>query len=296
MPLPAFDVEFVRCLVSAQFPQWAPLAVRAVQPGGWDNASFRLGERMVVRLPRSAAYAAQVEKEHRWLPALRPFLPLQIPVPVALGEPAHGYPWKWSIYEWIEGETAAAERIADLNEFAIALANFIAALQQIDPTHGPAPGAHNFYRGGSLAKYDAEMRDAIAILRGKIDEERATRIWERALGMVWEKSPVWVHGDVSPGNLLVQAGRLAGVIDFGMLGVGDPACDLSIAWTLFGGESRETFRAMIPLDPDTWLRGSAWALWKAMIVAAGLSETNAVESSRSWSVIEHVLGCSSVDA
>jgi aminoglycoside phosphotransferase (APT) family kinase protein len=280
MSLQAFDVEFVRRLVSGQFPQWAPLAVRAVQPGGWDNASFRLGERMVVRLPRSAAYAAQVEKEHRWLPALRPFLPLQIPVPVALGEPAHGYPWKWSIYEWIEGETAAAERIADLNEFAIALAHFIAALQQIDP----------------LTKYDAEMRDAIAILRGKIDEERATRIWERALGMVWEKSPVWVHGDVSPGNLLVQAGRLTAVIDFGMLGVGDPACDLSIAWTLFGGESRETFRAMIPLDPGTWLRGSAWALWKAMIVAAGLSETTAVESSRSWSVIEHVLGCSSVDA
>lgn len=296
MPLAAFDVEFVRRLVSAQFPQWAALPVRAVQPGGWDNASFRLGERMVVRLPRSAAYAAQVEKEHSFLPALRPFLPLEIPVPLVLGEAVHGYPWKWSIYQWIEGDTVTPEQIVDLNEFATTLANFIAALQQIDPAHGPAPGAHNFHRGGSLAKYDAEMREAIAALRSKIDEERATRIWERALGTTWEKSPDWLHGDISPRNLLVQSGRLTAVIDFGMLGVGDPACDLSIAWTLFAGESRETFRAMISLDPDTWLRGSAWALWKAMIVAAGLAETNAVEYSRPWRVIEHVLECGNIDA
>jgi len=291
--VPVIDDALVRRLVTGQFPQWSGLPVRSVETAGWDNMIFRLGEHMIVRLPRAAAYAVQVEREHRWLPQLAPLLPLQIPTPLALGEPANGYPWNWSVCRWIEGETAAPERIGDLNDFATSLAEFLVALQRIDPTDGPRPGARNFYRGGSLTTYDAETRQAIAVLKGKLDTEAATDVWEVALEASWDRPPVWLHGDVSAGNLLIREGRLSAVIDFGMMGVGDPACDLSIAWTLFGGGSRETFHAMLPLDPGTWARGRGWTLWKALIVAAGLSETNAVEAARPWRVIDEVL---SIDA
>jgi aminoglycoside phosphotransferase (APT) family kinase protein len=288
--VPVIDDALVRRLVTAQFPQWSGLPIGSVETAGWDNRTFHLGEHMIVRLPRAAAYAVQVEKEHRWLPQLAPLLPLRIPTPLAIGEPANGYPWKWSICRWIEGETAAPERIGDLNDFATGLAEFLIALQRIDPTDGPRPGVHNFYRGGSLTTYDAETRQAIAVLKGKLDTEAATEVWDMALKATWDHPPVWLHGDVSAGNLLIQEGRLSAVIDFGMMGVGDPACDLSIAWTLFGGESRATFRAMLPLDPGTWARGRAWTLWKALIVAAGLTDTNAIEAARPWRVIDEVLG------
>jgi aminoglycoside phosphotransferase (APT) family kinase protein len=295
MTPPVIDDELVRRLVTSQFPQWANLPVRSVETAGWDNGTFHLGEHIVVRVPRTGDYASQVEKEHRWLPRLAPLLPLRIPLPLAIGEPGNGYPWKWSIYRWIEGDTAAAERISDLNDFATGLARFLIALQGIDPTDGPRPGPHNFFRGGPLKIYDAETRQAIAVLKGKIDSKAATKVWDTALETAWDRSPVWIHGDVSPGNLLVREGRLNAVIDFGMLGVGDPACDLSITWTLFGGDSRRTFRALLPLDIGTWTRARAWTLWKALIVAAGLTETNAVEAAESWRVIDECLSAS-IDA
>src|SRR5882672_9977297 len=210
-------------------------------------------------------------------------------------ESASGYPWRWSIYRWIEGDTAAPERIADLSDLAASLAQFLIALQRIDPTDGPPPGPHNFWRGGSLTTYDAETRQAIALLKGKINTKAAARVWDAALKTTWDRAPVWLHGDVSAGNLLVKAGRLSAVIDFGMLGVGDPACDLTVAWTLFSGESRKAFRAMLPLDAGTWARGRAWTLWKALIVAARLTETNAVEAARPWRVIDDVLKGRSID-
>ena len=293
---PIIDDTLVRRMVAAQFPQWADLPVRAASFGGWDNKTFLLGEHMIVRLPSAAGYSVQVEKEHRWLPKLAPFLPLPIPTPLATGEPADSYPWRWSIYRWIEGDAAAPERIADLSGFASSLARFLIALQRIDTTDGPRPGPHNFWRGGSLSTYDAETRQGIALLKGKIDTKAATEVWEAALKTTWDHPPLWVHGDVSAGNLLVKSGRLSSVIDFGMLGVGDPACDLSIAWTLFSGESRRAFRAMLPLDAGTWARGRAWTLWKALIVAAGLIETNAVEAARPWRVIDEVLDGRSIDA
>ena len=276
-------------MVATQFPQWADLPVRSVASGGWDNRTFHLGGHMIVRLPSASDYAPQVEKENLWLPRLAPLLPLPIPTPLAIGNSAGGYPWRWSVYRWIEGETVAPDRIGDLSEFARSLAQFLIALQRIDPTDGPLPGAHNFHRGGSLRTYDGETRQAIVALTDRLDVAAASEVWDAALATTWQRAPVWIHGDISPGNLLVRDGRLSAVIDFGMLGVGDPACDLSIAWTLFEGESREAFRAMLPLDAGAWARGRAWTLWKALIVAAGLTETNAVESARPWHVIDEVL-------
>ena len=283
------DAALVRRLVAGQFPQWKDLPIRPVALSGWDNRTFHLGEDMLVRMPSAADYAAQVEKEHKWLPRLAPFLPLPIPLPLAMGEPADGYPWRWSIYRWLMGDTAASAHISDLCEFAAGLAQFLIALQQIDPTGGPLPGPHSFYRGGALTTYDAETREAIAALKGKIDVDAAAEVWETAFATTWHGAPVWVHGDVSAGNLLVQEGRLCAVIDFGQLTVGDPACDLAIAWTLFKGESREVFHTMLPLDAGTWARGRAWTLWKALIIAAGLTDTNAVEGGQCWRIIDEVL-------
>jgi len=284
------DASLVRHLVAAQFPQWAHLPIRPVEFGGWDNRTFHLGEQMTVRLPSAAAYALQVEKEQRWLPKLAPHLPLPIPVPLAMGQPGDGYPWHWSVYRWLDGEVATIEGIADLRQFALDLADFLVALYRVDATGGPAPGPHNFYRGGPLTVYDGETRQAIAALEGTIDTDAATAVWEDALAATWRGSPVWVHGDVAAGNLLVETGRLSAVIDFGSSGVGDPACDLAIAWTLFIGESREIFRAAIPLDEATWARGRGWTLWKALITLAALPGTDDRAASASRRILDDVLG------
>jgi aminoglycoside phosphotransferase (APT) family kinase protein len=279
----------VRQLVAAQFPQWANLPIAEVEPNGWDNRTFRLGQEMSVRLPSAAGYAAQVAKEHRWLPRLAPHLPLPIPVPLAMGMPGPGYPWPWSVYRWLDGETATLERIGDQRQFAADLAQFLVALQQIDPTGGPPPGAHNFFRGAPPAVYNDETRRIITKLNGEIDGGIATEAWEAALAASWQGSPVWVHGDVAPGNLLIGGGRLAAVIDFGSSAVGDPACDLTVAWTLLSGESREVFRSALPLDPGTWARARGWALWKALITFAEHRDTNPVEASKARHVLEEVL-------
>lgn len=283
------DVSLVRRLVGTQFPQWADLPIEPVEVGGVDNRTFHLGAHMTVRLPSAAAYALQVEKEHQWLLKLAPLLPLSIPVPLAKGAPAEGYPWRWSVYRWLEGETATIEGIADLCQFATALARFLIALRRIDPAGGPPPGRHNFFRGGSLTVYDAETRQAIAALDGRIDAHAASAAWEAALETKWRGPAVWFHGDVAAGNLLVEGGGLSAVIDFGTSGVGDPACDLAIAWTLFGGESRDAFRAALKLDDATWVRGRGWTLWKTLITLAEHIDTNPPEAEKARRVLDEVL-------
>jgi aminoglycoside phosphotransferase (APT) family kinase protein len=244
---------------------------------------------MRVRLPSAAAYALQVAKEHQWLPRLAPLLPLPIPVPLALGSPADGYPWPWSVYRWLDGEPATLERIVDLREFATALAQFLIALQRIDAADGPPPGRHNFFRGGPLAIYDGETRQAIATLGDQIDAGAVAAVWQAALASAWHGAPVWVHGDVSAGNLLIKGGRLSAVIDFGSSAVGDPACDLAIAWTLLEGESRDAFRAALPLDRTTWARGRGWTLWKGLITLVEHLDANPSDAAKARRVIDEVL-------
>lgn len=267
--------ELVSRLVASQFPQWARLPVRRVEVDGWDNATFHLGEHMSVRLPRSRAYSEQVEKEHRWLPVLAPQLPLPIPEPLGMGRPGCGFPRPWSVNRWIDGQTAEAGTVASLPEFAADLAGFLAALYRADPSGGPLPGTHNFFRGGSPACYDDETRAALTALRGHIDTTVAAEIWAAALAAGWDGPPVWFHGDAQPGNLLLDsAGRLSAVIDFGTSGIGDPACDTTIAWTFFSGDSTRVFKERLPFDEATWTRGRGWAIWKAMIVLVGELDTD----------------------
>ena len=283
------DVALVRRLVDIQFPQWANLPIRPVEFGGWDNRTFRLGEDKSLRLPSAARYSSQVEREHRWLPRLAPLLPLPIPMPLRMGAPADDYPWHWSVYRWLDGESAAIWHISNQERFAANLAEFLVAFQQINTAGGPVPGQQNFFRGGDLSVYDAETRHCIARLHGRIDADVATAVWEAALNAKWFGSPVWFHGDVSAGNLLVKGGELCGVIDFGCSGIGDPACDLSITWTLFSGTSREAFRAALPADDATWARGRGWTLWKALITLAKHIDSNPIEAGKARYVIEEVL-------
>jgi aminoglycoside phosphotransferase (APT) family kinase protein len=283
------DEVFVRALVREQFPQWAHLPIARVAHQGWDNRSFRLGNEMVVRLPSAAAYVAQVEKEREWLPVLAAALSNPIPFPVAHGAPASGYPWPWSIYRWLDGETIDPASVAESVIFAQDIAAFLGELHGIDATGGPQPGPSNFHRGGMLAVYDAEVRESIRRLESRINAGAATELWESAIQTRWDRSPIWVHGDISPGNLLAIDGRLSGVLDFGSSAVGDPACDLSIAWIVFRGEARRTFREHLHFDAATWLRARAWALWKGLIIAAGLGETNATEWTSPLEVVEHLL-------
>lgn len=288
-PEPVIDAFLVRKLLGSQFPRWAGLPIEPVLPGGWDHRSFRLGDGMVVRLPSAEAYATQVEKEHRWLSILAQGLPLSIPQPIALGEPGHGYPWRWAIRGWIEGEIATHARVNDLPGFARSVGDFLNALHRVDARGGPPPGAGNFFRGGRLATYDEEARRAIRALDGEIDVSAAMQIWEGALATEWQRGPVWVHGDMSAGNLLVRDGRLAAVIDFGSMAAGDPACDVAIAWTFFSAETRPVLRSALRVDDATWQRGRGWALWKASIVAAGMARTNAVEEAQARSTIAQIV-------
>lgn len=286
---PYIDEVLASRLVASQFPEWAGLRLQGVANQGSDNRTYRLGEKLLVRLPSAEAYASQVVREHEWLPVLAPHLTLQIPQPVAQGRPERGYPWNWSVYHWIEGEGASPDSIASLPEFARSLGQFLGQMHSVRAADGPRPGAHNFYRGGPLVTYENETHMAIRAIGSKIDVKRASVVWRAATRKSWSSEPVWVHGDLSVGNLLTKDGRLSAVIDFGQMCVGDPACDLAIAWTLFRGESREAFKSTLALDAETWNRGRGWALWKALIVAAGMAETNTLEVRQCWNTIEEVL-------
>ena len=212
------------------------------------------------------------------------------PRPAREGAPAEGYPFPWSVYSWLEGENATVERLADPRRAATELGRFVAALQRIGPAGGPPPGEHNFFRGVPLAARDAPTRAAIASLRGGLDADAATAAWEAALrAPAWDGPPIWVHGDLQPGNLLVRRGRLSAVIDFGGLGVGDPACDLTVAWNLLAADSRAVFRAALPVDDATWARGRGWALSVALIALPYYRDTNPVLAGISRYTIDEAL-------
>jgi aminoglycoside phosphotransferase (APT) family kinase protein len=255
---PVTDTELVAGLIADQFPQWANLPIVKLPSAGTDHAMYRLGEDMVVRMPRIPEAAHQVDTEQRWLPHLAPHLPLRVPVPLGLGVPGEGFPMPWSVYAWLDGDNAIDRPIDDLRDAAIELGRFVAALRRVDATGGPQS-----FRGGPVSTSGYDVRVPIRDLGADctIDPVAATAAWEQVLALPqWEGEPSWLHGDLMPGNLLTRHGRLTGVIDFGVVGIGDPACDLIPAWYLFGGVTRELFRGAADVDDITWARGRGWAL------------------------------------
>jgi aminoglycoside phosphotransferase (APT) family kinase protein len=256
------DEPLVRRLLARQFPQWAELPIEALPTGGTDNAIYRLGDELSVRLPRRAGWpAGSLDKEFEWLPKLAPRLPLAVPMPVARGAPGDGYPHEWAVYDWLDGEDAASVPL-ELGRAAVDLAALMAALRRIDPTDGP-PAAG---RGGPLRPRDEDTRAAIAALADAIDADAVTAAWEAALAAPeWDGSPVWIHGDLDARNLLVKDGRIIGVLDWGAACVGDPASDVKVAWAVLDAETRPIFRELLEIDDATWARARGWALSQAVL-------------------------------
>lgn len=266
------DAALVRRLIADQHPQWAGLPLTPVPSWGTDNALFRLGDDMVVRLPIHEASTHDLEREERWLPFVAAALPVEAPARLASGEPAHAYPFHWCVWRWIEGANPAAGRLADPHRSAREIAGVVRALHAIDVTDAPRAG-----RGVPLADPDRDgrTREAIAQLRGIADIDVLTTAWDSALRVpAWDRAPVWVHGDLTPGNLIVVEDRLVAVLDWGGVGIGDPACDLLPAWNLLPAEARPTYRAAVGADDAMWERGRGWALSTAVIALPYYFDTN----------------------
>ncbi|MGJ5761258.1 aminoglycoside phosphotransferase family protein [Streptomyces galbus] len=279
------DAGLVRRLVAAQFPHWASLPVARVTSSGTENAMFRLGDDKVVRLPRHPGAVDGVARERHWLARLGPLLPVPTPAPLALGEPGEGFPWPWCVYRWLDGRNPVAGALERPEELAADLGAFVAALRRLDPGGGPAN-----HRGVPLAQRDGDTRAALEQLAGRVDTDAVTARWEEALRAPGHTgAPVWAHADLSPGNVLVAGGRLAAVLDFGCVGVGDPAVDLIAAWNLLPASARGTFRAAVGADDAEWARGRGWALSISLIQLPFYGKTNPPLAANSRHVISEIL-------
>lgn len=282
------DKQLVLSLLKSQCPQWAELPIQAIASSGTDNAIFRLGSKFVARFPRTDGSLTNINKEYEWVPKLAQHLKISISEPIFKGNPEHGYPWLWTIAKWNEGQNPDFEKENEHATLAIDLADFINELHDIKLTNGP------YSRRGiplNTKILDEETRQAINKLEGDIDILSITSLWDKLTNIpYWNKDPVWIHGDLLPGNILVKDNRLSAVIDFSDVGVGDPACDLIVAWNLLNANSRKTFRDNLKnIDDDTWERGRGWALSIALIILPYYMHTNPVLVSVARRMIDQVL-------
>ncbi|WP_233359876.1 aminoglycoside phosphotransferase family protein [Streptomyces sp. CRPSP2-6A1] len=279
------DAPLVRRLIARRFPHWSALPVCRLASSGTENAMFRLGGELVVRLPRHPGAVPDLAHERRWLPLLGPRLPVAVPEPVGAGEPDEGFPWPWSVYRWLAGTNPVAGSVERPELLAEELGLFVRALRRVE-----ADGAPTGYRGGPLPERDEPTRAAVAELGGRVDARAVTELWERAASAPEHGGPPgWAHGDLSPGNVLVERGRLGAVIDFGCAGVGDPAVDLMPAWNLLPASARGVFREAAGADEAEWARGRGWALSVALIQLPYYWDTNPALAENSRHVIAEIL-------
>ena len=277
------DDDLVRRLVASQFPAWSSLPVTHASSGGTDNAMFRLGDTMAVRLPRISWAASSVEHEQRWLPVIGPRLPVATPQPLAMGEPGHGYPWRWSVYTWLDGANPQGNDLTE--QLVLDIADVLTVLHRLDEPGGPAN-----QRGLTFDKRDAVTRESIAAMHGMVDTDAVTALWDEAFTLPTCEPPgTWIHADIAPGNLLVRDGRLCGLIDFAGVSRGDPAVDLCVAWNLLPRALRPLFRAALGVDEPTWLRSRAWALSQACLQLPYYQHTNKPLAAQARRVIAEVL-------
>ena len=282
------DLDLVKKLIKEQFPIYKNLEIKEVDIQGHDNRSFILGSDKIIRIPSSKDYAEKVDIEQKYLPLLAKNLKVKISKPLKLGKPNCNYPFYWSIYAYIEGKSLnfIDKNILNLELIAEQLAGFIKELHSIDIVDSIEAGKHNFYRGGNPVIYDQEVRNAVKNLENYIDGELVTDIWEKAIDSEWDKEKVWIHGDLEIGNILIEKEKIAAIIDFGGMAVGDPACDLVMAWTFFDIKSRKIFKKVLNLDSETWQRAKGWCLWKALITAEKTADKNSKEFFKQMEIIE----------
>jgi aminoglycoside phosphotransferase (APT) family kinase protein len=284
----ATDAALVIRLVAARFPDWAGLPVEPVESIGTDNAMYRLGDALSVRLPRIHWAVAPLEREFEWLPRLAPQLPFATPVPVALGVPGEGYPWPWTVCRWLDGTHPVAGDVRGADRLATDLARFVRAMRALDPAGAPRTAWPR-----PLHEEDGFIRTTLAALADELAPEfdRIVGIWEDALAAPrWSGPLAWIHGDLSPGNLLVRAGRLTGVLDFGAMGVGDPASDLRVAWNLLPPAARSRFRSELGADAAEWRRARGWALLQALAQMSYFEARNPPLVANARHVIAQLVG------
>ena len=259
------SVELVKKLIKEQFPQFSHLEIKPVEFMGHDNRTFYLGNQMSIRLPSSGEYASQVEKEWKWLNYLADKLSMPIRKPLFLGKANSDYPYSFLINQWIDGEELNDNNIVSKSDIAQSLGKFLKSLQNIDPSNGPIAGEHNFFRGGNLKVYESMVWDSSKRLKDVFPKEVIESLWNLATESQYEGKSFWIHGDMASGNVLIKDNRINGIIDFGQLGVGDPACDYVMAWTYFESDSKRVFLEELQCDTNMKNRAMGWALWKALI-------------------------------
>ncbi|MDX2050634.1 MAG: aminoglycoside phosphotransferase family protein [Rickettsiaceae bacterium] len=295
-------LDLARKLISDQFPEYSHLLIKDVEKQGHDNRTYRLGGDMLIRMPTAKTYALKVPKEQELLPKLAKHLSVSIPAPIKMGKPSTDYPYPFSIYEWLPGKSINLLTLTDQDkeQLAFDLAKFLKELQAITDVKGPESGQHNWWRGYHVSIYDKGAREQIAELAEIIDAGQALALWDKACATKWDKKPVWIHGDFAIGNILMEnhdeahrakadGGKLSAVIDFGGAAVGDPACDLVIAWTYLSGKARDNFISEMDMDTDTWLRSRAWTLWKATFELCQIADKNSPEAQIQKQIIDEVV-------
>lgn len=287
--MPTLDLG--RKLIAEQFPEYASLPIVDVEKQGHDNRTYRLGNHMLLRMPTAADYALKVPKEQELLLQLEKRLSVSIPAPIKMGNSSADYPYPFSIYKWLSGKSINLLALIDQEkeQLAFDVAKFLKELQAITDVEGPGPGQHNWWRGDHVSVYDKGAREQIAELAEIIDASQLLALWDQACETKWDKKPVWIHGDFTIGNILMDSGKLSAVIDFGGAAVGDPACDLVIAWTYLKGKARKIFISEMDMDPDTWLRARAWALWKATFELCQIADKKSAEAYLQKTIIFNIL-------
>ncbi len=285
------DQKLAQRLINEQFPEFKNFPIKPVKKQGHDNKTFRLGNDMLIRMPTASEYALKVPIEQAFLPKLKPHLTVPIPEPIKMGAPSCIYPLHFSIYKWLEGDSANNLDIdsKSLETIAKQLAIFLNELRSIHHIDGPVPGQHNWWRGSHISVYSENAQKQIDQLKNIIDINRARKLWEQASQTKWNKAPVWIHGDFSSGNILFNDTSLTGVIDFGGMGTGDPACDLGIAWTFLKEKSRQIFIEDCALDDNTWLRAKAWCLWKSTFELCQVHKINSKIAEYHKDIIYEIL-------
>jgi len=280
------DVDVVRQLLTDQRPDLAPLRITPVVSTGTVNALFRLGDNLVARLPLQRQWAEGIDREWRWIPWLATRITsVRMPEPIFKGNPNDAFPFVWSVYRWIEGAPYDDDLVDDETEAARTLARFVLELRALEVTSSAPVGGRD-----ALAELDEDTRDAIENAGTVIDPAAAMAVWEDALrGEPWDRAPNWIHGDLLRPNVIVHDGRLVAVIDYGYIGVGDPATDLIPAWAVFGPTGRRAFREMLGPDDAAWARGRGIALHQAAMIIPYYLETNPALADLARRTIEQIL-------
>lgn len=283
------DTELVRRILRDQHPQWADGAIVEITSTGTDHALYRLGDNAIARVPLRQSATRPIETEFQWLPWLAERLPIEVPRPLARVKPSSAFPYPWSVHSWIDGECGTTASI-DRDLLAVDIAGVLRALHSLDPLGPPSVQAYCL-RGIPLELRDQTTRKAITACGQWIDAAAATTAWETALDApVWTGRPVWIHGDLAAGNMIFRHARLVALIDWACMAVGDPACDLIVAWELLDERARSTLRSEMAIDDATWERARGWTLSTAVGALAYYERSNPFMADQARHKLRTLLG------